>query len=126
MPLLLGVFAVVSFGIGHSEKALLEYFILSVPQGEAEAEPATAVGDAQETVLPPTIGAGARLLVGEMVPSISAFGVVLPNSPPLALGKVGAPAAPVLPAQGVAVEPFLFRGRGVHGWMLLGYSSGLI
>ena len=56
-------------GSRDSEQPLLEDRVASVPQRHAEAEPALAVGDAQEAVLTPAVGARPGLLVTEVVPA---------------------------------------------------------
>src|SRR5258708_38585519 len=45
-------------------------------------------------VLAPVVGARTRLVMAEVVPSVSIGAVVLPHGSPLALGEVGSPLAP--------------------------------
>src|SRR5215510_14585488 len=52
------------------------------------------VGESRQTVLAPVIGAGAGLVMAEVVPGISILAVVLPHGPPLPLAQVGAPLPP--------------------------------
>src|SRR5262245_1966876 len=52
------------------------------------------VGESRQTVLAPVIGAGAGLVMAEVVPGISILAVVLPHGPPLPLAQVGAPLSP--------------------------------
>src|SRR5205823_7575005 len=77
----------------------------AVPQGQAEAQPALAVRDAQEPVLAPAVGPAAGVVVREVLPAGAARRVILADGAPLALGQVRAPALPVLLAPGVFPEP---------------------
>jgi hypothetical protein len=61
---LLDVLAVVALGPGEPEQPLLEDGVGGVPEREGEAEPALAVGDAEEAVLAPAVAAGAGVVVG--------------------------------------------------------------
>ena len=60
---LLHILPVVALGTGEAEQALLEDGVLAVPQGQAEAEPALPIGDAQQAILAPAVGAAPRLIV---------------------------------------------------------------
>ena len=66
---LLHVLAVVALGAGQAEQPLLQDRVAAVPQREREAEPALAVGDAEQAVLAPAVGAAARVVVREVVPA---------------------------------------------------------
>ena len=66
---LLHVLAVVALGAGQAEEPLLEDRVAAVPEGQGEAEPALAVGDAQQAVLAPAVGAAAGVVVREVVPA---------------------------------------------------------
>src|SRR5262249_16082065 len=76
------------------EQPLLENGIVAVPQGQREAEPLLVVGKAGQAVFAPAVGAGAGLVVGEIVPGIAAVAVVLAHRPPLALTEVRSPLFP--------------------------------
>ena len=65
------VLAVVALRPGQAEEALFEDGVLSVPKSQGKAEAAFAVGDAEQTVLAPAVGAAARVLVGESNPRLS-------------------------------------------------------
>jgi len=108
----LDVFAVVAFGVGEAEEAFLEDGVLFVPEGEAEAEAALAVGPAEEAVLAPAVGAGAGVVVGKVFPAGAVGGVVFADGGPLAFGEVGSPAFPVFFAVGVFGEAGTFGGAG--------------
>ena len=90
----LDVLAVVAFAVGQAEQAFLEDRVLAVPQGQGEAEPLLVVGDAGQAVFAPAIGARAGLVVGEVIPGVAAFAVVLADRAPLALAEVRSPLLP--------------------------------
>jgi len=120
--LLLDVLAVVALGTGESEQALLQERITFVPQRPREAESALAIGDAEQAVFAPAVGAPARVLVREVVPAVAVLAVVLAHRAPLPLGEVGPPALPVEFAAAVLAQAFAFgtgtgghRGGGVPG-----------
>ena len=95
-PVVLGVLAVIAFAVRQPEHALLEDRIDAVPHGEREAQTLTLVADPRDPVLPPAIGARARLVVREVVPGVAAAAVVLAHGAPLALAEVGTPREPRL------------------------------
>ena len=74
-----------------------------------EAQPALPVGDAEQAVLAPAVGAAARLIVGEVLPHVAVRRVVLSDRAPLALGQVRPPALPVPLATRVLRETLGFR-----------------
>src|SRR5687767_4690223 len=75
--ILLDVLAVVPFAVGEAEEALLEDRVVSVPERKCEAELLPVVGDAGEAVLAAAVGTRAGLVVGEVVPGVAGFAVVL-------------------------------------------------
>ena len=66
---LLDVLAVVALRAGQPEQPLLEDRVAPVPQGEREVEPATLVGDPQQAVLAPAVGARPRVVVRQVRPT---------------------------------------------------------
>ncbi len=66
---LFDIFTMVTLGAGQSKESLLEDRVFPVPETEREAEAALAVADTQETVLPPAVGTGTRVLVREVFPA---------------------------------------------------------
>lgn len=66
---LLGVLAMVALASCQAKDALLEYRVLLVPQGQAEAETTLPVAYPQQPILPPAIGTGAGVIVWEVVPA---------------------------------------------------------
>ncbi len=111
---LLHVLAVIAFGTGQPEEPLLEDRVASVPQGDAETEPALAIGKAEQAILAPAIDPAASVVVREVVPAIPVGGVVLAHRAPLTLGEIGAPALPILEPLCVAFETAGF-GVGHEG-----------
>ena len=102
---LLDVLAVVALRAGQPEQPLLEDRVATVPQREREVEPATLVGDAQQAVLAPAVGARPRVVVRLVAPRVAVRRVVLADGAPLAIGEVGTPAPPVRPAVACLHEP---------------------
>src|SRR5262249_42106133 len=92
--ILLDVLAVVALTVGQPEQPLLEDGVVAVPQGQGEAEALPVVGDAGQPVLAPAVGAGAGLVVAEIIPGVATLAVVLANGPPLTLTQIGPPLLP--------------------------------
>src|SRR5262245_13355158 len=67
------------------------------------------VGDAQDAVLAPAVGARAGVVVGEIVPCHAVGGVVLTHCPPLAVGEIGPPSPPMRCPRQCLVEPPVLR-----------------
>src|SRR5581483_9788992 len=101
---LLDVLAVVAFGAGQAEEALLEDRVLLVPEGEREAQARLAVADPEQPVLVPAVGAAPRVVVGQVRPGVALGRVVLAHGAPLPLGQVRPPALPVPLAPAVLVQ----------------------
>src|SRR5262249_24097598 len=91
---LLDVLTVIALTVGQAEQALLEDGVLAIPEGQGETEPLLVVGNAGQSVLAPAVGAGARLVMGEIVPGVAALAVVLADGPPLSLAEVWSPPLP--------------------------------
>src|SRR6185369_9274204 len=103
--------AVIPFAVGQPEQALLEDWIFAIPQRESEAEVLSIVGDAGQPVLAPTIGAGARLIMGEEIPRIAVFAIIFADRSPLALRQIRTPLLPGSLLLARLFKPDLF---GVH------------
>jgi hypothetical protein len=69
--------------IARLEETLLEDRILAVPQGQREAEALFVIGNAGQPVFAPAVGAGAGLIVGEIIPGVTALAIVLEDGSPL-------------------------------------------
>src|SRR6185436_9064586 len=93
----------------QAEQALFQDRIAPVPERHGKAEAALPVGEAEETVLPPAIGAAPGMVVRQVVPAGAVGRVVLAHGAPLPFAEVGAPALPVLPSSRVLVEPERLR-----------------
>ena len=91
---LLHILAVVRLAVGQTEEPLLENGVLAVPEGESKAEALLVVGNAGDAVLAPAVGARAGLIVGEEIPGVTRFAVILPHRPPLPLAEVRSPFLP--------------------------------
>ena len=105
---LLHVLAVVRLVVGQSKEPLLEDGIPPVPQGQGEAEALLIVGDAGQTVFAPTIGARTGMIVGEEIPGVTVFAVVLAHGAPLSLTEVRSPLLPVDLLLTCLVKPGVF------------------
>ena len=101
------VFAVVAFVAGEADKSFFENRVLVVPKREGEAKSLVIVRDTKDSILAPTIGAGPRVIVGEIGPSLALVVVVLPNGAPLPLTQVGTPSAPMRNLCGRLLKAFL-------------------
>ena len=107
----LDILPVIALAIGQPEQPFFQDRIVAVPQGQCETEPLLVVRDAGQPVFSPTIGAGAGLVVGEVVPGVAIFAVILAHRSPLAFAEVGSPLLPrslLLPG---FVKPNLFCGH---------------
>ncbi len=123
VPSFFGVFAVVAFGVGEAEEAFFEDGVVSVPEGDGEAEASAAVAEAEDAFFAPAVGAVGGVVVGEVVPCVAVWGVVFADGAPLAFGEVGAPAAPVFRTVFGFGEAIVFWGAvfgGGHGMGLWG------
>src|SRR5215472_9379588 len=93
---LLYILAVVALIPGHAKEAFLEDGIAAVPERETETHHLVAVADSADAVFAPAIRARARMVVREVFPRGAVAAVIFSNRAPLALGKVRAPALPIL------------------------------
>ena len=116
VPDLLGILAVIALRIGQAKDALLQNRVAPVPQRHGKAEPALAVGDAEEPVLAPAVCPAARVIVREVIPRVAIRRIILAHRAPLALREIRPPAFPVSLAPRVFFEAEVFRReRGGHG-----------
>ncbi len=107
-PVLLGVLAVVALGVRQAVEALLQDRVVRVPEREREAQVLPVVADPSEAVLSPAIRTRPCVLVGEEVPRVATFAVVLAHRAPLTRGDIGAPAAPQRHPVPIFLETLLF------------------
>ena len=106
-PVVLRVLAVVPLVPREAVEALLEDRVGAVPERGGEAEQLVAVGDAEQPVLVPPVGAAPRVVVREVAPRVAVGAVVLAHGAPRALREVRAPQPPrrVLVAHLEEAEP---------------------
>ena len=106
----------VALGTGHPVEPFLEDRVLLVPKGKGQAEALFDIAEPGEAVLAPAVGAGAGLVVGQVVPRLDLLAaVVLPDRPPRPLAQVGTPAVP-----GTRLEEAVLRApEGGHPLALL-------
>src|SRR5262249_50046705 len=110
---LLDVLAVIAFAVGQAEEALFDNGILAIPEREREAELLMIVGDAGQAVFAPAVGAGAGLIVAEIIPGVAALAVVLADRAPLSFAEVGAPLLPWRFVLTCLLETVLFAAHGL-------------
>ncbi len=125
-PVLLDVLAVVALRPGQAEHPLLEDRVPAVPERERHAQLLADVADAGHPVLAPAVGAGAGVVVREVVPGLAAGAVVLTHRPPGSLREVRAPLVPGRrlrrPSSGWPNDSTRWRsapgiGRSLVGWV---------
>src|SRR5262249_44202319 len=104
--------AVIGLAVGEAEQAFLENRILAIPQGEREAQLLLVVRNTGQAVFSPAIGAGARLVVAEVVPRVAAITVVFAHGTPLALAQIRAPLLPGETSLTVSFEPKMLCCHG--------------
>jgi hypothetical protein len=92
--ILFHVLAMVAFAVGEPEEPFLQDWVLPIPHGQRETEALFVIGNAGETILAPAVGARAGVIVGEEIPGVTVFTVVLAHGPPLALAEVWSPLLP--------------------------------
>ncbi len=98
---LLHILAMIAFRPAQTEEPLLEDRVPAIPKGQRETKPAFPIGDSQQSVLAPTIGSAAALVVGKIVPAVARLRIILAHGAPLALGEIRPPAFPVCLARRV-------------------------
>src|SRR5215831_7376967 len=109
---LLHVFAVIAFAIGETKNTFLQNGVFSVPEGQRQTEALMIVAEAGNGIFTPTIGAAARLVVTEVIPSSSIGTIILAHGSPLTLAQVGSPEAPSCSPTIGLFQSLLLRHRG--------------
>jgi hypothetical protein len=108
----------VPFIARETEDPFLQNGISSVPEGDSEADILVTIGNAGQSVLIPSIGAGASLVVRKRFPGGSVRAVVFSDGTPGPFAEIGPPAFPMFLPAGVFIEALLFRGeRWWTGWI---------
>src|SRR5262249_48540951 len=105
------VLAVVALGPAQAEGALFQDRILLVPERDREAEELVAIAEASEAILAPAVRAAPGVVVGEVVPGVSARAVVLAHRAPGALREVRPPLAPAHDAVAILGHASVLGGR---------------
>ena len=111
-PVLLDVLAVVALAVVQAEHPLLEDRIGAIPQRQRQAQPLTLVTDPGDPVLTPPVSTRPRLLVREVVPSVSTLTVVLAHRRPLPLAQIRAPRLPRNRTGARVLQSLVLRGLG--------------
>ena len=91
---LLDVLAMIALAVREAEQPLLEDRVALVPQRQRQTESLLLVGESGDAVLPPPVGAAARVVVRKVVPGIAVRAVVLPDGAPLPFAQVRPPFLP--------------------------------
>ena len=84
----------VAFAVREAEEPFLEDRVLAVPQGQTEAEALLVIGNAGDAVLAPAGCARAGMIVGEEIPGVTPFALVLAHGAPLSFAEVRSPLLP--------------------------------
>ena len=90
----LDIFAVIPLAVAQAEQALFQNRVFAVPQRQREAQTLSVIGDAGQAIFAPAVGARAGLVVGEVIPGVAAFAVVLADGSPLPFAQVRSPLLP--------------------------------
>src|SRR5215467_145633 len=90
----LHIFTVIAFAVGEPEQSLLEDRVAPIPKCNCKAQLLLVVGDSRKAVFSPAVSTRARLIMTEIVPSISVLTVIFTNSTPLSLAEVRPPLLP--------------------------------
>src|ERR1700732_961358 len=73
--ILLHILAVIAFLIRKAEQPLFQYRVLFIPQREREANMLMTIADARDAVFTPAIRSRTSVVMGEVIPSVSARAV---------------------------------------------------
>ncbi len=87
-PVLLRVFAVISFGAGQTEDAFLQKRIAAVPQRQRKTHSLFEIADSGETVFVPPVSPRARVVMRKVIPGIAVGAVILSHGAPRTLAHV--------------------------------------
>src|SRR6516165_6260882 len=100
----------VAFAVGQPEQPLLQDRVLAVPKRDGKAQPLVVIAEARKAILSPMVSTRSGLIMGEVVPGITIFAVVLADRAPLALAEVWTPLLPRHSDLARFVETFLLGG----------------
>jgi len=80
---------------------------LPVPQGKGKTKSLRLIRETGQPVFTRTVRAGAKLVMGEVVPGVAVFAVIFADRAPLSLAQVRAPLAPWRALPGLFEAPLL-------------------
>jgi hypothetical protein len=120
---LFDVLSVIALFTRQAEESLFENRVFAIPQGDGEAEKLVVVADAKNAIFGPPVRTRPRVLVREVVPSITVRAVILPNGAPGALSQIRTEAAPVfLPRLGFG-QSSAFRSQAAQATLVSATTS---
>src|SRR5260221_6265122 len=105
---LLDVLAMIALWTIQTEQPLFEDRVVFVPKRQRKTEHLLVVADTGQTILVPTVGARAGMIVREVLPGVAIFAVVFAHRPPAALAELRPPAIPWLAPLMRLAQPVLF------------------
>src|SRR5882672_11821383 len=104
----------------EAEETFFQDGVAPIPEGQRKAHDLVPVADPFDSVLPPAIGARARVIVRKILPSRTARAVIFADGSPLALGEIGSPPLPMFFSSACFFKPAVFRGLDSwHRWLVL-------
>jgi len=92
---LFDILAVIPFASRQPKQALFQDRIMFIPESDGEAEVLVAVANSSNAIFIPAVGAGARVVVGQIIPGGAVGTVILTHRAPGALAQIWSPALPV-------------------------------
>jgi hypothetical protein len=89
------VFSVVTLRTSEAEESFFQDAVIAVPQREGKTQILITITNACDSIFIPAVGAGSRMFVRKVVPSVSVCAVVFADCSPRALAEIWAPVLPV-------------------------------
>src|SRR5262245_23081447 len=103
------VLPVIAFAVGQTEEPLFQNGVSVIPQRQCETEALMIVGNTQQAILSPTVGAGASMVVRQIIPGRAMLAVIFTDGSPLSLAQVRTPASPVRRTFARLLQSLFFR-----------------
>ena len=113
----LHILAVVSLRTRETKEAFLEDGIALVPEGKGKAKPFFEIRNSSDSIFAPAVGAGACVVMREIIPGVAVRAVILPYRAPLPFAQIRPPQMPVLFAIVILLEALLFGVHEIRTWM---------
>ncbi len=113
----LHILAVISLRTRQTKEAFLEDGIALIPEGESKTEPLFEIRNATNSIFAPAVGAGACVVVREIIPGVAIRAVILPHRAPLPFAQIRPPQMPALFAIVILLETLLFGVHEIRTWM---------